>query len=145
MMTERRESTPGIKFRDRVLAGPKGFWQGTQRSVPPAETLENIRPHFAAFGITRLANITGLDWIGIPVTLAIRPNAATLSQGSGKGFTLEAALTSGAMETLEIHHAEQPELPTFQLPYEHLPHPRIAIEDLTFTKHHLFREWWPHR
>jgi ribosomal protein S12 methylthiotransferase accessory factor len=134
-----------IQYRGTSLSGTKGFWRGTQRSIPPAETLERVRPHFPSFGITRLANITGLDWIGIPVTLAIRPNAATLSQGSGKGFTLEAALTSGAMEAIELFHAEEPDLPTFQLGYEHLPGRRIAIEDLTFTKHHLFREWWPFR
>jgi ribosomal protein S12 methylthiotransferase accessory factor len=134
-----------IGFRGRSLAGPKGFWRGTQRSVAPAETLARIRPCFRGFGITRLADITGLDWIGIPVTLAIRPNAATLSQGSGKGFTLDAALVSGAMETIEIFHAEEPELPTFQLPYEHLPGRRIAIEDLALTRYDLFREWWPYR
>ena len=134
-----------IHYRGQAYQCKKGFWRGTQRSIPPAETLERIRPYFPEFGITRLANITHLDWIGIPVTLAIRPNAITLSQGSGKGFSLEASLTSSAMETLEICHAEEPELKTFQMPYEHLPGTRIAIEDLPFTKHHLFREWWPYR
>jgi ribosomal protein S12 methylthiotransferase accessory factor len=134
-----------IHYRGQAYQCKKGFWRGTQRSIPPAETLERIRPYFPQFGITRLANITHLDWIGIPVTLAIRPNAITLSQGSGKGFSLEASLASAAMETLEIFHAEEPELKTFQMPYEHLPGTRIAVEDLPFTKHHLFREWWPYR
>ncbi len=134
-----------IHYRGQAYQCKKGYWHGTQRSIPPAETLERIQPHFSTFGITRLANITHLDWIGIPVTLAIRPNAATLSQGSGKGFSIEAALTSAAMETVEVFHAEEPELSTFQLPYEHLPGTRIAIEDLPFTKHHLFTEWWPFR
>jgi len=134
-----------IHYRGQAYHCKKGFWRGTQRSIPPAETLQRIRPHFPELGITRLANITNLDWIGIPVTLAIRPNAATLSQGSGKGFSLEAALTSAAMETVEVFHAEEPELKTFQMPYEHLPGTRIAIQDLPFTKHHLFTEWWPYR
>jgi ribosomal protein S12 methylthiotransferase accessory factor len=138
-------NTLAIHYRGQAHQCKKGFWRGTQRSIPPAETLERIRPHFDDLGITRLANITNLDWIGIPVTLAIRPNAATLSQGSGKGFSLEAALTSAAMETVEVHHAEEPELKTFQMPYEHLPETRIAVEDLPFTKHHLFTEWWPYR
>jgi ribosomal protein S12 methylthiotransferase accessory factor len=133
---------PAIGYRGQTYRGDKGFWHGTQRSISPAETLERIRPHFPAFGITRLANITGLDWIGVPVTLAIRPNADTLSQGSGKGFTLEAALTSGAMETLEIALAEEPTLPSFQLPYEHLPGRKIPLEDLSFARQHLFTEWW---
>jgi len=92
-----------------------------------------------------MANITNLDVIGIPVTLAIRPNADTLSQGSGKGFSLEAALASGAMEAIELFHAEEPNLPTFQAGYESLEGSRMAVEDLPFTKHHLFREWWPYR
>lgn len=138
-------NTLAIHYRGQAHQCKKGFWRGTQRSIPPAETLERIRPHFNDLGITRLANITNLDWIGIPVTLAIRPNAATLSQGSGKGFSLEAALTSAAMETVEVQHAEEPELKTFQMPYEHLPGTRIAVEDLPFTKNHLFTEWWPYR
>jgi len=136
---------PSIHYRGRAYRGIKRFWSGTQRSIPPAETLERIRPHFPFFGITRLANITNLDVIGIPVTLAIRPNADTLSQGSGKGFSLEAALTSGAMEAIELFHAEEPDLPTFQAGYESLPANRMAVEDLPFTRHHLFREWWPYR
>src|SRR4051812_38127698 len=93
---------PSINYRGQAYRGEKRFWRGTQRSIPPAETMERIRPHFRAFGITRLANITHLDVIGIPVTLAIRPNADTLSQGSGKGFSLEAALASGSMEAIEL-------------------------------------------
>src|SRR5436189_1925278 len=140
-----KEQSTAINYRGRSCRGSKGYWRGTQRSISPAETLERVRPHFPRFGITRLANITGLDWIGIPVTLAIRPNAATLSQGSGKGFTVEAALTSAAMEAIELFHAEEPELPTVQLAYEHLPGRRIPIENLPLTKHHLFNEWWPFR
>jgi len=134
-----------IHYRGEAHRAIKGFWRGTQRSVSPAETLERIRPHLPTFGITRLANITGLDWIGIPVTLAIRPNASTLSNGSGKGFTLDAAMTSGAMEALELFHAEEANLPTFQLPYEQLTGGRIPFEDFPVTKHNLFNSWWPFR
>ena len=35
-----------------------------------------MRPRLAEFGITRLARLTGLDEVGIPVWAAIRPNAA---------------------------------------------------------------------
>lgn len=134
-----------IHYRGEAHRGAKRFWRGTQRSVPPGETLERIRPHFRQAGITRLANITGLDWIGIPVTLAMRPNAATLSNGSGKGFSLEAAMTSGAMEAIELFHAERADLPTFQLPYDNLPANRIPVEDLPVTRHNLFNTWWPYR
>jgi ribosomal protein S12 methylthiotransferase accessory factor len=56
--------------------------------------------------VTRVANVTHLDRIGIPVTLAMRPNAASLSLTSGKGVSMEAALVSAAMEALEFYAGE---------------------------------------
>lgn len=148
VLVEHSESdvqTPAIHYRGQAHRGVKYFWRGTQRSVSPAETLERIRPYFPKFGITRLANVTGLDWIGIPVTLAMRPNASTLSNGSGKGFSLDAAMVSGAMEAIELYHAEEAELPTFQMPYEQLSQTRIPVENLPLTKRNLFTTWWPFR
>lgn len=84
----------------------KQVFRGTHRSMPPEETLSRIRPVLPRAGITRLADITGLDRLGIPVTLAVRPNGRVLSVSSGKGLTRTAALVSGAMEALELHHAE---------------------------------------
>src|SRR3954470_9981347 len=49
------------------------------------------------------------------------------------------------MDTIELHHAESAALPTFQLPYEHLPGSRIAVEDFPLTKYNLFNTWWPYR
>ncbi|GLV88214.1 methanogenesis marker 1 protein [Streptomyces lavendulae subsp. lavendulae] len=97
---------PSVCFRGDELTAEKHTFAGTHRSIPPEETLRRIRPCFPRAGITRLANITGLDRIGIPVTLAVRPNGRTLSTNAGKGLTLENALVSGAMEALELHHAE---------------------------------------
>jgi ribosomal protein S12 methylthiotransferase accessory factor len=57
-------------------------------------------------GITRVADITGLDRIGIPVWLAIRPNARSLSGGQGKGATPGAARASAVMESIETWHVE---------------------------------------
>ncbi len=57
-------------------------------------------------GITRIANLTGLDYIGIPVVAVYRPNARSLSVSQGKGATLEAAHASGLMEAIELSHAE---------------------------------------
>ncbi|MCI0584144.1 MAG: hypothetical protein L0227_14890, partial [Chloroflexi bacterium] len=44
---------------------------GTRRAVRPAETLRRIRPLLAPAGITRLADVTGLDWVGVPVYQAV--------------------------------------------------------------------------
>lgn len=83
-----------------------GYRFGTCRAAPPSETLRRIRPRLRAAGITRLADVTGLDWIGIPVYQAIRPNSRTLSASQGKGLTRAQAQVSALMEALEGFHAE---------------------------------------
>ena len=57
-------------------------------------------------GITRIANVTGLDTIGIPVVMVCRPNSRSVSVSQGKGLTLAAAKASGVMESVEGYHAE---------------------------------------
>ena len=61
----------------------------------------------ADLGITRVANITGLDVIGIPVVTVCRPNARSLAVSQGKGTDLDAAKASGLMESIELYHAER--------------------------------------
>jgi len=64
-----------------------------------------------SLGITRLADLTGLDSIGIPVFAAIRPNGKALSTSQGKGLTDEHARASALMESIETWHAEHVALP----------------------------------
>jgi YcaO-like protein with predicted kinase domain len=58
-------------------------------------------------GITRLGNITGLDRIGIPVVVAVRPNSRSVSVSQGKGLDLTQAMASALMEAIEGFHAEE--------------------------------------
>jgi ribosomal protein S12 methylthiotransferase accessory factor len=71
------------------------------------ERIEQVRPHFAAAGITRVAEVTGLDRIGIPVALAVRPNSRSLSVAQGKGVLRDEAFISAVMEGLELAAAER--------------------------------------
>ena len=87
-------------------AGHKAYWAGTHRTVAPAETLARVRPLMPTMGITRIANITGLDRLGIPVVMVCRPNSRSIAVSQGKGLTLEAAKASGRMESVETFHAE---------------------------------------
>jgi ribosomal protein S12 methylthiotransferase accessory factor len=98
-------------FNKDDFSARKTFMNGTDRLVPPAETLERVKPHFEKLGITRVANITGLDRIGIPVVEAVRPNSRSLSVTQGKGLSLDAAKVSAIMESLECWHAENPVIP----------------------------------
>ena len=65
----------------------------------------------AAMGITRIADVTGLDTIDIPVVMVCRPNSRSVSVSQGKGSTLAAARASGLMESVEGFHAEHVLLP----------------------------------
>lgn len=84
---------------------------GPGRDVAPQVTLERVKPLLRPCGITRVANITGLDRVGIPVVTVCRPNARSLSVSQGKGLDLCSAKASGVMEAIELFYAERPSLP----------------------------------
>lgn len=93
-----------------ALLGPpthKSHRWGTHRSRSPDETWRLIEPLLPRFGVTRVADVTGLDRIGIPVWMAVRPNSLSLSVTQGKGLAPVLAKVSAAMEALEIAHGEQ--------------------------------------
>jgi ribosomal protein S12 methylthiotransferase accessory factor len=132
---------PPIRFRGEWLSARKIFFAGTHRCRPPEETYERIQPHFRAMGLTRLANITGLDRIGVTTYVAYRPNARTLSTAAGKGFTDIAAKVSAAMEAIELHHAENVRLPVVEDTYDSLARQAAIVpaDRLPVTRRSLFR------
>lgn len=87
---------------------PKRSTSDGERAVDPKETLERIEPLMKKAGITRLADITDLDRIGIPVFSAIRPSAESgaISVYNGKGLTKDEAKVSALMEGFERYSAE---------------------------------------
>jgi len=82
--------------------------QGTYRSCAVQDTLNRVQKCFSKLGITRVADITGLDTVGIPIVTCIRPMAKHLSVSQGKGLTLELAKASAVMEAIECYHMENP-------------------------------------
>jgi ribosomal protein S12 methylthiotransferase accessory factor len=98
----------------------KRWFAGTHRQVPPAETVLRVQRFLPVLGITRVADVTGLDTIGIPVVMVVRPNARSLSVAQGKGATLDAARASGLMEAIETWHAEQIDRPIKLATYNEL-------------------------
>ena len=93
---------------------------GTFRVCDPAETLTRVRPLFPALGITRVADVTGLDRIGIPVAMCVRPNARSLSVSQGKGVSRDLARSSAIMESIELYHAEHVRPPELVASYEEI-------------------------
>ncbi|WP_173512185.1 YcaO-like family protein [Sinorhizobium psoraleae] len=76
-----------IRYSDRICSAETTFGR--------------IEPLLPEFGITRLARLTGLDCIGIPVWNAVCPNSKSLVINQGKGITDIDAKVSAAMEALE--------------------------------------------
>jgi ribosomal protein S12 methylthiotransferase accessory factor len=79
------------------------------RSLPVAETLCRALPIARRFGLTRLADITGLDRIGIPVYSAVVPRSPDiLSVYNGKSIDPEGARCGAVMESIERQAATRP-------------------------------------
>src|SRR5262249_35738572 len=112
-----RQSHAGDLFviLDKLAVEPSAIacTVGSRRTRRPEETLADFGRFAGQFGITRLANVTGLDYGGIPTYMAVRPNARTLAVSQGKGATPAAAKASAFMEATELWHAEEPRLPLF--------------------------------
>jgi len=118
-----------IDLETRVdLPAVKGFRNGTDRLIDPEQTLARVRRLMPVMGITRMANVTGLDVIGVPVVMVCRPNSRSLSVAQGKGLTLAAARASGLMESIESFHAERIALPLLNGCYEDICHSHHMID-----------------
>jgi ribosomal protein S12 methylthiotransferase accessory factor len=86
----------------------KTYARGTHRLVPPEQTWARIQPLLGLAGITRCADVTGLDTIGVPVYCAMRPRGLALQVSNGKGLRPVDAKVSALMEAIELFHAESP-------------------------------------
>ena len=99
----------GLTALEQALSrpAPKIFRDGTHRPIAPEDTIARVQPHARQMGITRLGNITGLDHIGIPVAIAVRPKSRSISVFQGKGLGLQQAYASALMEAAEFYHGEE--------------------------------------
>ncbi len=82
------------------------------RVISPNETMHRVSQSFEQLGITRVADQTGLDKIGIPCFAAFRPNSKTLANSQGKGLDRDSAKASAVMEAVEHSIAENQYIPT---------------------------------
>jgi YcaO-like protein with predicted kinase domain len=98
------------------------------RAISPSETVERMQSILKTMGVTRVANVTGLDVVGIPTVLVMRPNARSLSVTQGKGTSLDAAKASGIMECFEHFLAERISLPLTLASYVELSREKCCID-----------------
>ena len=87
------------------------YFKGTHRVIAPKKTIENTKNKLKTAGITRIADITDLDRIGLPIYTAIRPTAedGAVSIYGGKGISKDHAKASAMMEGFERYSAEMQE------------------------------------
>jgi ribosomal protein S12 methylthiotransferase accessory factor len=87
---------------------PVKYFGCSHRAIAPEETIKNVKSKLRVAGVTRVAEITHLDRVGIPVYSAIRPGAAegAVSIYAGKGATKPQAKASAMMESFERYSAE---------------------------------------
>lgn len=79
----------------------------TERSLTDAAAWGFPATLPGTLGITRLADISGLDCAGIPVVQAVRPLSKSNAVSQGKGATLRDAVISAVMESAESYFAER--------------------------------------
>ncbi|HVP94418.1 MAG TPA: YcaO-related McrA-glycine thioamidation protein [Methanoregulaceae archaeon] len=115
-----------------LRSSKKTYSKETQRTVPPEETLHRVEKLLPEAGITRVADITSLDRIGIPVFSSIRPTAlnGAISVYNGKGATPIEAKVSAMMEGIERFSAEPSEREILNAPFPGLPEGIDAVNPL---------------
>lgn len=108
---------------EETVRREKRYFHGTHRTLSPGETWRRIVGVLDQVGVTRVADVTALDSLGIPVFQAIRPASWNLSVSQGKALTPEAARVSGAMESIELWHAER---------LDHLPQVTLPLREMQY-------------
>ena len=78
------------------------------RAEPLRVTLANAKALAQQLGISRVTDITYLDWVGVPVFASIRPDAqpGSLCVNAGKGIRVNEARVGAYMEAIEYAFAE---------------------------------------
>ncbi|WP_437868433.1 YcaO-like family protein [Sorangium sp. So ce363] len=114
----------------RLKSSPK--LPNFHRCRTPEETLEHVRPLMKRAGITRVADITGLDRIGLPVWSSVVPRSRDiLSVYNGKGATHEGSRAGAIMEAFERQSGLGGRGPMIRGSYARLSRERRALDPKT--------------
>lgn len=87
-----------------ILAGVLD--QSPDHTIAPAAYWKRLKPGLRSMGISRTADITGLDRLGLPVVQAVRPDARSNAVTQGKASTKEGAAVGAVLECLEMAAGE---------------------------------------
>lgn len=95
---------------------------GVERSVKPNVTIRRAGACLDAVGVTKIADVTDLDRVGIPNFMSVRPRdlGPGISYYNGKGRTRADAHAGALMEAVERHAGESYEGPIAVSSYHNL-------------------------
>lgn len=101
---------------------------GIERFVPAAQTLAFATSIAESLGVTRVADITGLDRLGIPVYSAVVPDSAdALSVYNGKGLRPIDAKVGALMEAVERQTSLRTRLPLVEASFVQLLETAVVL------------------
>lgn len=87
---------------------PSSHRVGAQlRARSLADILAAATPAAKTAGVSRVAELTGLDGLGFPIFQALRPWSRSLATAMGRGVTRRAAVVSALLEAIETDLAER--------------------------------------
>jgi ribosomal protein S12 methylthiotransferase accessory factor YcaO len=105
---------------------------GVERSVRPAATIRRARAVLDTIGVTKVADVTDLDRVGIPNFMTVRPHdvGPGISYYNGKGTTRADAYAGAMMEAIERHAGERYDGPVIASSYHNLRSEHACVDPL---------------
>jgi ribosomal protein S12 methylthiotransferase accessory factor len=123
---------------------------GVERSVRPSATIRRARAVLDTIGVTKVADVTGLDRVGIPNFMTVRPHdlGPGISYYNGKGTTRADAYAGAMMEAIERHAGERYDGPVIASSYHNVRSEHACVDPLEIHvpmvrkySEHLMLEW----
>jgi YcaO-like protein with predicted kinase domain len=116
---------------------------GLDRVIGASETFVRLREIGNTLGVTRIADITGLDRVGIPVYSAIVPSSKDgISVYNGKGLRPIDAKVGALMESIERQTALKTRLPYIEATYSQLSQQARTLDPWKINQA-LFEDFTP--
>jgi ribosomal protein S12 methylthiotransferase accessory factor len=123
---------------------------GVERSVRPGATIRRARAVLELIGVTKVADVTDLDRVGIPNFMTVRPHdlGPGISYYNGKGTTRADAYAGAMMEAIERHAGERYVGPVITSSHYNLRSEHACVDPLEIHvpmvrkySEHLMLEW----
>jgi ribosomal protein S12 methylthiotransferase accessory factor len=105
---------------------------GVERSVRPGATIRRARAVLDIIGVTKVADVTDLDRVGIPNFMTVRPHdlGPGISYYNGKGTTRADAYAGAMMEAIERHAGERYDGPVIVASHRNMRSEHACVDPL---------------